>query len=491
MKSLRARVLLLIVGFGLMMAALLAIIMHASVRQYYSDWMYAKNAAFAQRVLEAHPDLWRDYSRDPAGFGATLRQYTLYSPNTGLYLLDLEGRVLATAGERQPFWTRYRVDLQPVTETMQMDPALPIVADDPDTEGRRSLVAAHEVVDEGKPRGWLYVVARQTDIDTAMPALLKSYAIRAASTAGLMTIAIGVLLTIAMISLLTRPLTALTRATERIRNSGFSDQLCDDFFPDADRDDEIGRLSRTFREAFDRLRQETERVRTVDAHRREMVASVSHDLRTPLTALIGQIETIRLKGDALPPDAQAHLLDRALHNAQHLKRLTDALAELARLDSPEFRAQPEPIAIGELADDVVQRFASAAQQAGVTLGVEYPDGLPLTRADAALIERALSNLIDNALRVTPSGGRVLVRALREGDGVRIEVADTGPGVASEDQPRVFERFYQTSRHREHRGSSGLGLAIVKRVAELHGGTAGLRSEPGRGSTFFIDLPLTA
>ena len=117
--------------------------------------------------------------------------------------------------------------------------------------------------------------------------------------------------------------------------------------------------------------------------------------------------------------------------------------------------------------------------------------MPLTRADAALIERALSNLLDNALRVTPGGGRVTVRALRDAGGIRLEVADTGPGVAAEDQPRVFERFYQTSRHRETRGSSGLGLAIVKRVAELHGGSVGLRSEPGRGSTFFIELPLAA
>ena len=121
----------------------------------------------------------------------------------------------------------------------------------------------------------------------------------------------------------------------------------------------------------------------------------------------------------------------------------------------------------------------ARQQAGIALAIEYPDGLPLTRADAALIERALSNLLDNALRVTPGGGQVTVRALRNAGGMRLEVADTGPGVAAEDQSRVFERFYQTSRHREHRGSSGLGLAIVKRVAELHGGSVGLRSEPGQ------------
>ncbi|MFP5407126.1 MAG: sensor histidine kinase, partial [Gammaproteobacteria bacterium] len=263
-----------------------------------------------------------------------------------------------------------------------------------------------------------------------------------------------------------------------------------DSCPGGDRDDEIGRLSRTFGEAFDRLKLETERVHTTDEKRREMVASVSHDLRTPLTALMGQLETIRLKGESLPEQARGQLLERAIHNAQHLRRLTEALAELARFDSPDFRAQPEPIAIGELADDVVQRFAISAQEAGVTLDIDYPDGLPLTEVDAALIERALANLLDNALRVTPTGGQVLVRVHREGPAIRLEVIDSGPGVSPEDQRRVFERFFQSSSARDQRGSSGLGLAIVSRVAELHGGHAGLKTEPGRGSTFFIDLPLS-
>ncbi|MCC7058900.1 MAG: HAMP domain-containing histidine kinase [Burkholderiaceae bacterium] len=488
MNSLRARVLLLVVGFGLVMALLLAILMHASIRQYYGDWLYARNATFAQRILETHPDLGHDYSANPGAFDATLRQYTLYSPHTGLYLLDPSGRILATAGKPRAFWRDYRVDLSPVAHSMQHDPSMPIVADDPDRQGASSLVAARPVVFDGQLRGWLYVVARETDLGRAMPELVRGHAIRTAAMVGLAIIAIGVLLTIAMITMLTRPLTALTRATERIRNSGFSDESCESFFPDSERNDEIGRLSRTFREAFDRLKHEADRVQTIDSRRREMVASVSHDLRTPLTALVGQIETIRLKGDLLASDAQAHLLDRALDNARHLKRLTDALAELARFDEPEFHAQPEPIALGELADDVTQRFAVGAQDAGIALTVEYPDGLPLARVDAALIERALSNLLDNALRVTPPGGRVQVRALRDAQDMRLEVIDSGPGVAAEDQPSVFERFYQTSRHRDQRGSSGLGLAIVRRVAELHGGSAGVHSKPGQGSNFFIELP---
>jgi signal transduction histidine kinase len=492
MKSLRARVTLLLAGFGLATAALLVIIVYQSVREYYNDWLYDKSTRFAERILEAHPDLWRDYMANPDGFGQDqLRQYTLYSPDTGLYLLDAKGSILASAGEPKPFWSGFRVDLDLVRALLQSDPDQPIVTPDPDRPGEQCIAAVRPVLDRGELKGWLFVVPRQGGFVSQIPDVMRGYGIRTAIKIALMTIAIGVLLSVAMLALLTRPLTSLTRAAERVRDSDFREDVSGKLFPDIERNDEIGMLSRAFRDTFERLKLETQRVSATDAKRREMVASVSHDLRTPLTALIGQLETIRIKGDSLPDPARRQLLEQAMHSAQQLRLLTDALADLSRIDSPDFKAQPEPIAIGELADDVVQRFLARANAAGVALEIDYPDELPLARLDAALVERALSNLLDNALRVTPANGRVLVRVRFARGEVRIEVVDTGPGVAPEDQPRVFERFYQASRARDQRGASGLGLAIVKRVAELHGGRAGLLSEPGQGSTFFIELPAGA
>jgi len=488
MKSLRFKVLALVAGFGFAIAALLAMIMVSSVRAYYADMVYEKANGFVERVLEMHPNLWDDYRRNPDGFGARLREFTLYSPNSGLYLLDDEGRVLASSGDDRHDTRGFRVELEPLRTAIAAGSDAPLVSSDPERDGHHCLVAARPVMAGGQSVGWLYVVSRGNELSGQEPGLIRSYAVRTAVTISLMTLAIGVLLTISMLALLTRPLISLTRVVEGVRDSGFSQELCGSILPNCARDDEIGRLSRTFRDTFERLRVEMQRVEQTDARRREMVASVSHDLRTPLTALIGLLETIRMKADTMPADQQQALLERALQNGHHLQRLTDALAELARLDNPEFETHPEPIAIGELADDVVQRFAERAAADGLQLAIEYPDGLPLANVDAGLVERALANLLDNAIRVTPPGGRVLVRVLRDGAGVRLEVSDTGPGVAPEDQPRVFERFYQANRHRDLRGSAGLGLAIVRRVAELHGGQAGLQSRPGQGSTFFIALP---
>jgi signal transduction histidine kinase len=487
MKSLRARVLMLVAGAGLLMAIVLASVMHMSVRSYYTDVVYTQTREFIDRVFDMNPDLWATFQRDPKAFAERLDKYTAFAPNIGIYLLDTDGRVLASSGGSNGRTTDLRIDLAETRMAMSRDPSQPIVGVDPEDNARRCIVAARPIMTGGTERGWMYVVARTAD--AAAPSdLLRSYAIQTAVKVALLILAIGVALTVSMIALLTRPLTALTRVAERVQSSGFCEPLCDSLFPFSDRDDEVGRLSRTFRDTLERLKLEMDRVTQTDSHRREMVASVSHDLRTPLTALIGQLETIRIKSDSLEPAERERFFDAALNNAHHLKRLTDALNELAKLDNPELRIEREPIALGELADDLAQRYGSRAESSGVKLRVTYPDGLPAARVDAGLIERALGNLLDNAIRVTPAGGTVEVRIVPQRDGLRVDVVDTGPGVSDEDQGRVFQRFYQANKHRDLRGSSGLGLAIVKRVVELHGGTVGLSSEQARGSTFWMLLP---
>lgn len=488
MKSLRARVLMLVAGAGLLTAIALAAVMHTSVRSYYTDVVYAQSSALIDRVIQTHPDLLQTYRSAPESFGRRLNAYTGLAPDTGMYLLDADGRVLASSGPPKAFWSGWAVDLSGVRRSLALDPSIPIHADDPDREGRTGIVAARPLIENGREAAWLYVVPGSAGIGARAPELLKSYAVQTAFKVGLLVLAIGVALTVAMIALLTRPLTALTRVAERVRNGGFSAPLCATEFPFSDRDDEVGRLSQTFRETLERLQIEMDRVTQTDSQRREMVANVSHDLRTPLTALIGQLETIRLKGDELDRDARERFIEAAVLNAHHLRRLTDSLSELAKLDSPELCIEREPIALGELADDLAQRFGTRAEAAGVLLRVTYPDRLPLARVDAALIERAIGNLIDNAIRVTPPGGTVELRVRPDAEGVRVEVADTGPGVATDDQARVFQRFYQGSKVREQRGSMGLGLAIVKRVAELHGGRVGLDSAPTRGATFWLLIP---
>jgi signal transduction histidine kinase len=252
--------------------------------------------------------------------------------------------------------------------------------------------------------------------------------------------------------------------------------------------DEIDRLSVTFKEMAGRIRQQVQRLQQTDALRRELVANVSHDLRTPLTSLQGYLETLLLKEGQLSAQEQRSYLEIATRQSERLGKLVGELFELAKLDAQVTALNVEPFALAELVQDVAQRFQLAAQQQGVELRVEHPPQLPFVHADIGLIERVLANFIENALRYTPTGGRITLTLTPGVDTVKLGITDTGCGIPPEDLPHIFERFYRVEKTRqEHNGGAGLGLAIAKRILDLHGSTIAVHSVSNHGTVFSFEL----
>ena len=225
-----------------------------------------------------------------------------------------------------------------------------------------------------------------------------------------------------------------------------------------------------------------------DATRRELMSNISHDLRTPLAALQGYLETLQMKDATLSPAERQQYLGTAMRRVARLNALIGSLFELAKLDAGEAEPQLEPFSLAELVQDEIQQFALAAQRKGVNLQTQLPPNLPLVLGDIGLIERALENLLDNALRHTPAGGTacVFADACQEAKRqcVRVEVRDSGEGIAPEDLPHIFERNFRVVKGGE---GAGLGLAITKRILELHGGQVEVQSAPGAGAAFFVSF----
>jgi two-component system phosphate regulon sensor histidine kinase PhoR len=223
--------------------------------------------------------------------------------------------------------------------------------------------------------------------------------------------------------------------------------------------------------------------------RRDFVANVSHELKTPLTAIRGYAETLT---DAPPGDPiQAKAFLETIHrNAERLSLLVEDLLELSRIEGGQLELHLGPVSLRGVVERLLPSVEPVARRRRVTLTIAIAEAFPPVRADASALETVLGNLVENAVKYVPEEGRVEVRA-RETDGMaRIEVADSGPGITAEHLPRIFERFYRVdpSRSREM-GGTGLGLAIVKHLSQALGGQAGVESEPGRGSVFYILLPL--
>jgi PAS domain S-box-containing protein len=237
------------------------------------------------------------------------------------------------------------------------------------------------------------------------------------------------------------------------------------------------------------LRRQYEQICELDRLKTDLVNAVSHDLRSPLTAILGYAELMQDALEAHEPDRLSHHVTHIMKNTRRLARMVDDLLDFARFESGTFELVREETDFRLVVSEILESFAPQAQAAGLTLRAELPD-VPLpVRIDVARIQRVLANLIGNALKFTPAGGEIRVRAGSQGAQLRCTVTDTGIGVAASDIPRLFQRFSQLEAGRDARGGLGLGLWISRTLVEAHGGHIGVSSDRGQGSTFWFTLPL--
>jgi two-component system phosphate regulon sensor histidine kinase PhoR len=230
-------------------------------------------------------------------------------------------------------------------------------------------------------------------------------------------------------------------------------------------------------------------VRRVEAVRRDFVANVSHELRTPLAAVKAVIETLE-SGALDEPVVAKDFLGRADAEVDRLVRMVEELLELSRIESGDVPLEQRPVDIALVVEEAVARLKPQAVKQGLELEAEIIGELPAVTGDREHLERVVVNLVQNAIKFTPSGGKVNVGARAMPEGVEVTVSDTGAGIFPEDIGRVFERFYKADRARQS-GGTGLGLAVAKHTVEAHGGTIEVRSDPGKGAVFTFTLPAAA
>jgi heavy metal sensor kinase len=270
------------------------------------------------------------------------------------------------------------------------------------------------------------------------------------------------------------PIDRVARVARRISAEDLSQRL-DMHLPD----DEVGRLANTFDEMIARLDEAFRR-------QRQFTADASHELRTPLTAIKGQTE-VALQRDR-DADTYREVLRKVNGEVDRMIRLVGSLLTLARADARQIPVGRESLDLGALVTDAVEQVRPAASEKAITLNVRSNSTVQL-RADQDLILQLMLNLLDNSVKYTPNGGAIDVSLRAAGAQAEVSVADTGPGIASEHLPHIFDRFYRVDKARTRaEGGAGLGLSISRWIAEAHGGTLQAESTPGRGSKFTLSLP---
>lgn len=253
--------------------------------------------------------------------------------------------------------------------------------------------------------------------------------------------------------------------------------------------DEVAQLSHTFNLMATQLEAMAQKQAEMDRMRRDLIAWVGHDLRTPLASIRAILEAL---GDGIveDPDTATRYIQTAQRDIRSLSALIDDLFEMSKLDAGGFTLEKITLPIGDLISDTMESFSELARQRGVTLTGSVAPQTGVVNADVQKLGRVLANLMSNALRYTPEGGTVSVTAKPVGTTIHVEVSDTGAGISPDDLPRVFEQFYRgdKARSRAAGGGAGLGLAITKRIVEAHGGTISVESKVGEGTRFHFTVP---
>ena len=456
-----------------------------SAQMYQQEVTQRLNRDLAMYIVDEHV-LFKDDQVNQAELKNLFHTLMIINPSLELYLLAADGEILSYSASPDKVH-RERIDLAPVQKMLSGNATLPVLGDDPRHSRQQKAFSTAPIKAAGEIQGYIYAILGSEQADHIMALLQDSYILRwsalAVGTALLFALGAGLL----VFSLLTRRLRILSRNMEEFKQQNFSAPVSCSVKKDT-APDEIDRLSNTFFEMAVHIRAQMERLRETDSLRRDLVANVSHDLRTPLSSLNGYLETLLLKENSLSPNERREYLEIASRHAERLTKLVYDLFELAKLDAHELTPEREPFLLTELTQDVIQKFQLRARQANVTIEADEAADIPFVDADIGMIERVLDNLIDNALQHTPSGGSIRLSMDSWDSQITVKVKDTGAGIPKEVLPHIFDRFYRKTSSEGSKNGAGLGLAISQRIIELHGGKLTVSSTINNGSEFNFSLP---
>ncbi len=472
--------------------ALLTLVCGGFTAWLYQDMTTRHQQEVLQRLsknlathIATHTDLVKELKWNRPAVDELFNMLMVVNPGIEVYLIKANGHVdahVAPPGAVKRQW----VDLAPVRAYLAGG-HFPLLGDDPRSMTARKIFSAAPCVQNGHTVGYLYVILAGEDYDRLAADVWASRAFASGAWLMLAVLVLTLVAGLAAFALITRRLRRLTGEVAALEANGFQPPS---EVPGQESGDEIGLLRRAFRQMAERIAAQMGELRRQDEMRREMVANISHDLRTPLTSLRGYLETLKLKAGQLSEEDRARYLDVAVRQSQKVSRLAQELFELAKLECDAVKPQKERFALAELLQDVLQKFELAARDKGVELRAEVSPDLPAVLADLGMIERVLTNLIDNALRHTPTGGWIRVELGFEAERVRVRVSDNGGGIPAELRTDLFERP-SPLRGGYGRSSGGLGLIIVKRILTLHDSVIRLEEKEESGAAFSFALPAAA
>ncbi len=453
-----------------------------SAEMYFQEANQRLSVPIAQRLVRYYEPVV-DHRLDTNRLEEIYSIQKIVNPSIEVYVVDTLGNILSHCPANKSV-CRLKIDIEPVKRFVGEQKPPFLMGDDPKYETGEKTFSAAVLKDGDAVIGYLYVVLGSEEFDNNFKMLAGSYILSIGTRSMAITLAAAAVIGLIALLFVTNNLRTIVGGVREFQRGNFSARI-----PPMSTG-ELNELASSFNEMADTIVGNIEEIKTMDNLRRELVANVSHDLRTPLATIHGYIETLLIKAESLEKEEREKYLRTVLSSTDRLRNLVEELFELSKLEARQTKPEPEPFSLSELVQDIGRKYLLIAEKKGITLRCVVPRDLPLVYADIALIDRVIQNLMDNAVKFTPHGGTVTIALRRNSDGIEVNVADTGEGIAAEDIPGIFDRYNKGSQKNMFQNDgAGLGLAIVKKILEVHALSITVSSKKPEGTAFSFTLPL--
>lgn len=496
LNSITLRLIVLFVSVFVLITVLFLCFIQSSANSFQAQSNQSLHSKLASHMIMDNKLLSKG-NIDPEVLEHTFHGLMLLGPAFEIYVIDPDGQVIAFSAPKDKV-KRTHISLDPIHAFIDKQGNYPLKGNDPRNSQGDKIFSAAPIYKNEQLQGYLYVIIG-SQLEENIVALLKDQRMISDQQAlFIASILFALLICLILIGQIVKPISHITRQVSRYERSNNWQQgkhigllpLKSQVWPSKEETQlasAIEQMSVTMTEQFEQI------VRK-DIQRKELLSYISHDLRTPLASLIGYIETWQRQNTEAAEPANSEYIDTALKNAHVLNELVGQVFDLAHLETGGVELHREPLAIVELAQDIMETFKLQAKDAGVSLDFTPKDSTIWVDADIAKLERVFSNLVANAIRHTPAGGEIIITFvpidIDNDKRVLIQVTDSGSGIPKDQLPRVFEAHFRAGNKRDSEsGNAGLGLAIVKALLALHKTSIAVKSEEDSGTCFEFSLPL--
>lgn len=450
--------------------------------QYYQESVQRLHSGLAENSIKEVKPFLEGGEINKASIMDYMHSAMVMNPIAELYLLDPAGKIITHAAPTEGTVKLEKVNLAPIKTFIDAKEKPFIIGDDPRHPELCKVFSAAPIMDGDSLKAYVYIILQSDKQAEVSSGLFGSYMLKLGATMFFVTLFGAMAIGLLAIWFLTRRLRNIIQTVQRFKEGDYKARIA----PENRSDFPV--LSDTYNTMADTIVANIDELKSVENLRRELIANVSHDLRTPLAIVQGYVETLLIKEDNISKEDRTKYLKTSMSSLERLGTLISQLFEYSKLEAKQIEPNKEPFFMSELAQDVAAKYQILAEEKGITIHLEENANIPLVFADVGLVERVIQNLMDNALNYTPSGGEVTIELAAVNNHVEIGIKDTGPGIPEDEQSFIFERYRRASRTGKKSKGAGLGLAIVKKILELHDTSIQVSSKLNEGTAFMFQLP---